>query len=98
MRLMMLFAVNDSKQFIDTETVLKTICFCDWQLKVRKELTPIDADNATAKMEEKVRRQLLINFMAKSQHTITHICKTHKLAHNQFLQKSVMTFHTQLNK
>ncbi len=58
MRLMMLFAVNDGKDIIDSESVLKAICFCDWQLKVRKELTPIDADNAIARMEEKIRRQL----------------------------------------
>lgn len=58
MRLMILFAINDYKEIIDAESVLKTICFCDWQLEVRKELTPIDADNATAKMEEKIRRQL----------------------------------------
>lgn len=65
LRMMLLFAMNDKKELIDSETVLKATYFCDWQLKVRKELTPIDADNATAKMEEKIRRQLLKGNMTK---------------------------------
>ena len=31
---------------------------CDWQLEVRKMYDPIDADNAYAVMEERIRRHL----------------------------------------
>ena len=56
LRLMPLLAVNDMKTAIDVETVRKAIFLCDWQLEVRKLHDPIDADNALAKMEEKIRR------------------------------------------
>ncbi len=56
LRFMPLLAVNDRKQSIDLETVKKVIRLCDWQLEVRKQHDPIDADNAVAKMEEKIRR------------------------------------------
>jgi len=56
MRFMGLLAVNDLKKEIDEETVLKAIALCDWQYKVRKTYDPIDADNAMAKLEEKIRR------------------------------------------
>lgn len=58
LRLMMLLAVNDLKEIVDLETVNKTISICDWQLEARKTHDPIDADNETAKMEEKIRRIL----------------------------------------
>jgi hypothetical protein len=43
---------------VDTETVLKTIEICNWQLSLRKELMPLDGDNAIARMEQKIRRAL----------------------------------------
>ncbi|MGO9019532.1 MAG: hypothetical protein ACLQVJ_14405 [Syntrophobacteraceae bacterium] len=58
LRLMPLLAANDGKTKVDFETVLKATIFCDWQLQVRKLHDPIDADNAVAKMEEKIRRNL----------------------------------------
>lgn len=58
LRLMPLLAVNERKDIIGTEIVEKAIAIADWQLEVRKELDPIDADNVVAKMEEKIRRQL----------------------------------------
>ena len=58
LRLMPLLAINDKKTTVDKKTVEKVIALADWQLEVRKELDPIDADNTIAKMEEKIRRQL----------------------------------------
>jgi hypothetical protein len=47
-----------SKGFLYEGIVKKTIALVNWQLEVRKELDPVDADNTIAKMEEKIRRQL----------------------------------------
>jgi hypothetical protein len=58
MRLMALLAVNDFKAEVDEETVHKAIALSDWQLEVRRQHDPIDAENTTAKMEEKIRRVL----------------------------------------
>jgi hypothetical protein len=57
-RLMSLLTVNDLKDKVDEETVKKVITLCDWQLEVRKNHDPIDADNRVARMEEKIRRAL----------------------------------------
>jgi len=58
LRLMPLLAANNLKDVIDAETVSRVIELCDWQLAVRRELDPIDADNKTAAMEEKIRRAI----------------------------------------
>lgn len=58
LRLMLLLAVNELKPEIDTETVEKVIALSDWQLEVRQEFDPIDADTTIAKMEERIRRNL----------------------------------------
>jgi hypothetical protein len=49
----------------------------DWQLQVRRLHDPIDADSAIAKIEEKIRRILLIG--AKSEHDLkrgVHVDRT----------------------
>jgi hypothetical protein len=58
MRLMPLLAVNDFKDEIDLGTVKKVIELCNHQLIVRQAYDPIDADNATANMEIRIRRVL----------------------------------------
>jgi hypothetical protein len=58
LRLMPLLAVNALKEEVDEGIVKKAIALCDWQLEVRRLHDPIDAENTTAKMEEKIRRQL----------------------------------------
>jgi hypothetical protein len=58
MRFMCLLAADNLKTEIDEEVVNQAIDLCDWQLQVRKIHDPIDADNATAKMEEKIRRAI----------------------------------------
>ena len=66
LRLMPLLAVNDFKEEIDRETVAKTIKIMNWQLKVREQLDPIDADNKIAEIEEKIRRKLKMKPFTKS--------------------------------
>jgi len=58
LRLMLLLAVNELKPEIDAEIVEKVIALSDWQLEVRQEFDPIDADSTIAKMEERIRRYL----------------------------------------
>lgn len=58
LRFMMLLAVNEMKKTIDESIVEKAIKIMDWQLAARQLHDPIDADNQTAKMEEKIRRVL----------------------------------------
>jgi hypothetical protein len=58
LRLMSLLAVNDLKNEVDEETVLKVIALCNWQFNVRMIHDPIDADNKIAKMEQSIRRVL----------------------------------------
>ena len=58
LRFMSLLAANESKPEIDEDIVRKAIKLVGWQLEVRRHHDPIDADNAQAKMEEKIRRVL----------------------------------------
>jgi len=59
-RFMSLMAANETKETIDAEIVDKIIALCDWQLRVRKYYSPIDADSEVAKMEEKIRRVITL--------------------------------------
>jgi hypothetical protein len=61
LRLMLILAVNDLKDIVDDETIYKTIEICNWQLKLRKSIMPIAADNITAKLENKIRQKLFEN-------------------------------------
>lgn len=58
LRFMSLLAVNDLKPGVDVDTVRKVIALCDHQHHVRQLHDPVDADNAVAKLEEKIRRVL----------------------------------------
>ena len=58
LRLMLLLAVNEAKRAIDADVVNKAIALVEWQLRIRQAYEPINADNAWAKMEEKIRRKL----------------------------------------
>lgn len=57
-RLMALLAVNEMEHEISESIVKKALSLCDWQLQIRKQYDPIDADNAIARMEESIRRLL----------------------------------------
>uniref|UniRef100_A0A6M3LDK6 DUF3987 domain-containing protein n=1 Tax=viral metagenome TaxID=1070528 RepID=A0A6M3LDK6_9ZZZZ len=58
LRIMLLMAINRKAARIDAEIVSNAIELVDWQLLMRQAYDPIDADNASAKMEEKIRRTL----------------------------------------
>jgi hypothetical protein len=56
-------AVQDAIGFIvadldHLEDVKRAFSDCDWQLKVRQTYDPIEADNAIAEMEQKIRRKI----------------------------------------
>jgi hypothetical protein len=57
-RLMPLLAINDQKKDIDLETVQKVIALLNYQLAVRREADPVDADTKIAVLEERIRRTL----------------------------------------
>ena len=65
LRLLPLLAINDNQTQIDRRIVEKVISLSNWQLEVRKELNPIDADNEIAKMEGTIRKQLSKGSMKK---------------------------------
>ena len=60
LRLMPLLAINESKTIVDKAISNKVIQLLDWQLNIRRLHDPIDAEGKVAKMEETVRRKLLI--------------------------------------
>jgi hypothetical protein len=57
-RLMPLQAVNEMKTIITPDIVQRTVTLLNYQLAARKFADPIDADNAIARLEEKIRRLL----------------------------------------
>jgi hypothetical protein len=57
-RLMPLLALSSCKETVDLEVVRNVIAILDYELSVRAVYDPIDADNAIAKMEINIRRQL----------------------------------------
>jgi len=58
LRILILMAVNKKQDVIDDQMVEDVISLMDWQLEMRQMYDPIDADNACAKLEEKIRRTL----------------------------------------
>jgi hypothetical protein len=57
-RLMPLLAFSCEKQTVDVEIVRDVIAILDYEMRLRAVSDPIDADNAVAKMEARIRRQL----------------------------------------
>jgi hypothetical protein len=57
-RLALLLAVSCQKPEIDAEVMTAVVALLGWQLDVRRECDPIDADNDIARMEERIRRVL----------------------------------------
>lgn len=58
LRLMMLLAITSGRVEVDDATVQAVVTLLDYELAVRKLLDPIDAENAVARMEERIRRAL----------------------------------------
>ena len=57
-RLMPIYTATMDKLEVDTEVITAVVAVLDYEFTVRKELQPIDADNAVAKMEQKIVRSL----------------------------------------
>ena len=57
-RLMLLLAVCAGKTVIDEDLVTRVVALLLYQLELRRECDPIDADNVIAKLEERIRRTL----------------------------------------
>lgn len=60
-RLMPIMTATTDKTQVDTEIIMAVTAILDYELQVRKELQPIDADNAVAKVEQKLVRTLDIH-------------------------------------
>ncbi|MBA7496831.1 hypothetical protein ES702_07440 [subsurface metagenome] len=58
LRLLPLLAANEGKFTVDADIVTKVIAIMDWQLKMRKFYSPVDADNKIARMEASIRQKL----------------------------------------
>jgi len=57
-RLMALFFINEGKDRIEREMVERVIQVLNWQLQVREEFQPLDAEGRLAKLEQAIRRAL----------------------------------------
>jgi hypothetical protein len=57
-RLMVLLAATTGKTIVDEETAEAVIALLRYQLDIRRECDPVDAENNIAMMEEKIRRAL----------------------------------------
>jgi hypothetical protein len=58
LRFMILFAVNEGEERITADIVSRVVDLLRWQHDIRRELSPIDAEGAIAKLEESIRRAL----------------------------------------
>lgn len=56
---MLLLTINSYKDEVDEEVVNDVIDICEWQFKVRRMYDPVDSDNKTADMEQRVRRSIV---------------------------------------
>ncbi len=65
LRLMLLLAITSGKDRVDEDIVEATVALLHYQLVVRKLLDPIDAENAIARMEERIRRSLRAGRMGR---------------------------------
>jgi hypothetical protein len=58
LRLMIILAANERENSITAEIARAVVTLLRWQLEVRRECDPVDAENNIAKMEEMIRRAL----------------------------------------
>ena len=58
LRLMILLTVNEGRQAVTEETASNVVDLLQWQLEVRREVDPIDAETSIARTEEMIRRAL----------------------------------------
>jgi hypothetical protein len=58
LRIAMLLAISSGKHEIDAEVIQATIDIARWELAIREEYLPLEASNAIAAMEQKIRQKL----------------------------------------
>jgi hypothetical protein len=58
LRLMIILAANEKQKSISAEIARQVVTLLRWQLDIRRECDPVDAENNIAKMEEMIRRTL----------------------------------------
>jgi hypothetical protein len=58
LRLMIILAANEKQKEVTEEIARDVVSLLRWQLEVRRECDPVDAENNIAKMEEMIRRAL----------------------------------------
>ncbi len=58
LRLMILLTVNEGRSEVTEDIVRRVVKLLEWQLTVRREVDPIDAEGSIARMEEMIRRVL----------------------------------------
>lgn len=58
LRLMIILAINEREMSITEEISRAVVKLLQWQLEVRRECDPVDAENNIAKVEEMIRRAL----------------------------------------
>lgn len=58
LRLMIVLSVNEGELTIKPDIAERVIRLLQWQLEIRRECDPVDAENNIAKMEEMIRRAL----------------------------------------
>jgi len=83
-RFMPLLSVNEGKDEVDLPIVEKAIAIMDWQLAVRQQLDPIDADGTIAQTEERIRRALSRG--PKSEHEIKRVINYTRLGLWAYMQ------------
>lgn len=64
-RLLILLAINGRQDRIIFDITLRVIALLDWQLKVRQELDPIDAETLFAKIEQAIMKALVQGPLSK---------------------------------
>lgn len=90
LRLMILLTVNEMKLEVTRETAQNVVDLLRWQLAVRREVDPIDAEGSIAKMEELIRRALANGPLPKRelQHK-THYTRVGIFAWNAAIQNLI---------
>ena len=58
LRLMIILAINEREMSVTEDIARAVVKLLQWQLEVRRECDPVDAENNIAKMEEMIRRAL----------------------------------------
>lgn len=57
-RLMILMSVNEGQDVINGDIAARVVKLLEWQLEVRRECSPIDAEGQISRMEQMIRRAL----------------------------------------